>query len=227
MEESMEDNFMYKLPIQKCIEGVSVRELSDVELLAIIIGTGTKEKDVMDLSAWILKKWGGLNPISKLGLRELAGEKGIGFTKSVRLLAAFELGRRAISKIPFWAYLPTPLHVWEYLLPETAGLQREEFRVLVLNSKNMLIKKTLVSMGTITEAIVHPREVFRDAIKEGGCGIIVVHNHPSGVTDPSPQDINTTKRLIEAGKIIGIPLLDHIIVTDTSFFSMKENGIIP
>ena len=82
-------------------------------------------------------------------------------------------------------------------------------------------------MGTITEAIVHPREVFRDAIKEGGCGIIVVHNHPSGVTDPSPQDINTTKRLIEAGKIIGIPLLDHIIVTDTSFFSMKENGIIP
>jgi DNA repair protein RadC len=123
--------------------------------------------------------------------------------------------------------LSTPLAVWELLLPETAGLQKEEFRVLVINNKNMLIKKSVVSIGTITEAIVHPREVFRDAIREGGSGIIVTHNHPSGNPSPSKQDIETTMRLIEAGKIVGIPLVDHIILTDSTFYSMKENGYIP
>ena len=91
----------------------------------------------------------------------------------------------------------------------------------------MLIKKSVVSIGTITEAIVHPREVFRDAIREGGSGIIVTHNHPSGNPSPSKQDIETTRRLIEAGKIVGIPLVDHIILTDSTFYSMKENGYIP
>jgi len=88
----------------------------------------------------------------------------------------------------------------------------------------MLLKKIIVSIGTITEAIVHPREVFRDAIKEAGSGIIVTHNHPSGNASPSKQDIDTTKRLVEAGKIVGIPLLDHIILTNSSYYSMKENG---
>lgn len=217
----------YRLPIQKCIEGESVRELSDVELLAVILGTGTKEKDVLELSASVIKKHGGLTFISRCGLREIAAEKGIGLKKSVKILAAFELGKRAITGAPYMNQISTPLAVWELLLPETAGLQKEEFRVLVINNKNMLIKKSVVSIGTITEAIVHPREVFRDAIREGGSGIIVTHNHPSGNPAPSRQDIETTKRLIEAGKIVGIPLIDHIILTDSTFYSMKENGYIP
>ena len=217
----------YRLPIQKCIEGESVRELSDVELLAVILGTGTKEKDVLELSASVIKKHGGLTFISRCGLREIAAEKGIGLKKSVKILAAFELGKRAITGAPYMNQISTPLAVWELLLPETAGLQKEEFRVLVINNKNMLIKKSVVSIGTITEAIVHPREVFRDAIREGGSGIIVTHNHPSGNPVPSRQDIETTKRLIEAGKIVGIPLIDHIILTDSTFYSMKENGYIP
>lgn len=216
----------YRLPVQKCIDGVSVRELSDIELLAVILGTGIKEKDVLELSASIIKKTGGLTAISRCGLREIASERGIGLKKAVKIQAAFELGRRAITGAPYMTRISTPLAVWELLLPETAGLQKEEFRVLVINNKNMLIKKSIVSIGTITEAIVHPREVFRDAIREGGSGIIVTHNHPSGNPAPSRQDIETTKRLIEAGKIVGIPLVDHIILTDSTFYSMKENGYI-
>ncbi|HOP63790.1 MAG TPA: DNA repair protein RadC [Spirochaetota bacterium] len=220
-------NGKYRLPVQRCIEGESVNELSDIELLAVILGTGTKEKDVLQLSADLLKKTGGLTSISRSGLREIAMEKGIGLKKAVKLKAAFELGKRAITCAPYMNRISTPLAVWELLLPETAGLQKEEFRVLVINNKNMLIKKSIVSIGTITEAIVHPREVFRDAIREGGSGIIVAHNHPSGNTTPSKQDIETTKRLYEAGKIVGIPLVDHIILADSSYYSMKENGYIP
>ncbi len=216
----------YRLPVQRCIEGESVKDLSDIELLAVILGTGTSGRDVLELSASIIKKTGGLNAVSRCGLREIASEKGIGLKKAVKIQAAFELGRRAISCAPYMTQISTPLAVWELLLPETAGLQKEEFRVLVINNKNMLIKKSIVSVGTITEAIVHPREVFRDAIKEAGSGIIVTHNHPSGNPSPSRQDIETTRRLVEAGKIVGIPLVDHIILTDSSFYSMKENGYI-
>lgn len=217
----------YRLPVQKCIDGGSVKELSDIELLAVILGTGIKDKDVLELSASIIKKTGGLTAISRCGLREIAAEKGIGLKKAVKIQAAFELGRRAITGAPYMSQISTPLAAWELLLPETAGLQKEEFRVLVINNKNMLIKKSIVSIGTITEAIVHPREVFRDAIRENGSGIIVTHNHPSGNPAPSKQDIETTRRLIEAGKIVGIPLVDHIILTDSSYYSMKENGYIP
>jgi len=217
----------YRLPVQRCIEGDSVHDLSDIELLAVILGTGTKESDVLELSASLIKRSGGLTGVSRNGIREIASEKGIGLKKAVKIHAAFEIGRRVITERPDLKQINTPLAVWELLLPETAGLQKEEFRVLVINNKNMLIKKSVISIGTITEAIVHPREVFRDAIREGGSGIIVTHNHPSGVLSPSRQDIETTKRLIEAGKIVGIPVVDHIILTDTSFYSMKENGYIP
>jgi len=216
----------YKLPIQKCIDGTSLHELSDIELLAVIMGTGTKETDVLELSSRLLKNMGGLTAISRAGLREITSEKGIGLKKAVKIQAAFEMGRRAITDTTNITHINSPVAAWNLLLPEIAGLQKEEFRVLVLNNKNMLLKKIIVSIGTITESIVHPREVFRDAIREAGSGIIVAHNHPSGNTTPSKQDIDTTLRLIEVGKILGIPLLDHIIMTNLSYYSMKENGYI-
>jgi DNA repair protein RadC len=214
----------FKLPIQKCIDGGSVRELSDIELLAVIVGTGIKDIDVLEVSAKMLKNMGGLSAVSRAGLREIATEKGIGLKKAVKIQAAFEIGRRVITDKSDLKHISSPGAVWQLLLPEIACLNKEEFRVLVVNNKNMLLKKTVVSVGTITEAIVHPREVFRDAIRESGSGIIVTHNHPSGNAAPSKQDIETTKRLVEAGKIVGIPLLDHIIMTNSSYFSMKENG---
>lgn len=216
----------FKLPIQKCIDGQSVKDLSDTELLAVIVGTGIKNIDVLELSAKIIKNMGGLSAISKAGLREIAIEKGLGLKKAVKIQAAFEIGKRVITDVTDLKHISSPNAVWNLLLPEIACLQKEEFRVLVVNNKNMLLKKIIVSVGTITEAIVHPREVFRDAIKEAGSGIIVTHNHPSGNASPSKQDIDTTKRLVEAGKIVGIPLLDHIILTNASYYSMKENGYI-
>ena len=216
----------YKLPIQKCIGGTSLQDLSDIELIAIIMGTGTKDSDVLDLSSKLIKNMGGLSAISRAGLREISSEKGIGLKKAVKIQAAFEIGRRAITDTTNIKIISSPDAAWNLLLPEIAGLQKEEFRVLVLNNKNMLLKKIIVSVGTITESIVHPREVFRDAIRESGSGIIVTHNHPSGNTTPSKQDIDTTLRLIEVGKIIGIPLLDHIIMTNLSYYSMKEHGYI-
>lgn len=216
----------YKLPVQKCIDGESVRNLSDTELLAVIVGTGIKNIDVLELSAMMIKNMGGLSAVSKAGLREIASIKGFGLIKAVKIQAAFEIGRRVITDTSDLKHISSPASVWSLLLPEIACLQKEEFRVLVVNNKNMLLKKSIVSIGTITEAIVHPREVFRDAIKEAGSGIIVTHNHPSGNATPSRQDIETTKRLVEAGKIVGIPLLDHIILTNSSYYSMKENGYI-
>ncbi len=214
----------FKLPVQKCIDGESVKNLSDTELLAVIVGTGIKDIDVLELSAKMIKNMGGLSAVSKAGLREIAAEKGLGLKTAVKILVAFEIGRRVITDVTDLKHISSPNAVWNLLLPEIACLQKEEFRVLVVNNKNMLLKKIIVSIGTITEAIVHPREVFRDAIKEAGSGIIVTHNHPSGNASPSKQDIDTTKRLVEAGKIVGIPLLDHIILTNSSYYSMKENG---
>ncbi len=216
----------YRLPIQKCIDGAGVHELSDTELLAIIIGTGTRSIDVIDLAAQINKNMGGLSALSRSGLREIASIKGLGMIKAVKILASFEIGRRVITDTTALKNINSPSAVWNLLLPEIACSQKEEFRVLVVNNKNMLLKKSIVSIGTITEAIVHPREVFRDAIREAGSGIIVTHNHPSGNVTPSRQDIETTRRLAEAGKIVGIPLLDHIILTNLSFYSMKENGYL-
>ena len=216
----------YLLPVQKCLAGEDIRSLSDQELLAVIVGTGTKESDVVDLSQGILKRFGGLGGLAIAGIREIAQSRGIGLTKAVRIHTAFEMGRRVITRTVQTRHMDSPVAVWEFLLPQMACLQREEFRVLILNNKNSLMKNAMISAGTVSEAIVHPREVFRDAIRESGAAVIIAHNHPTGELSPSREDIHTTQRLVEAGKIVGIPVLDHVIITNTSYFSMKEGGYL-
>ncbi|HOT45929.1 MAG TPA: DNA repair protein RadC [Spirochaetota bacterium] len=216
----------YLLPVQKCQEGAEIRSLSDQELLAVMVGTGTRELDVVDLSTALLRSFGGLGGIASAGIRELARNKGIGFTKAVRIHAAFEMGRRVVAAPGLAGHLESPGAVWNLLLPQMACLDREEFRVLVLNNKNRLLKNAMVSAGTVSEAIVHPREVFRGAIREGGAAVIVAHNHPTGELTPSREDIQTTRRLAEAGNIVGIPLLDHVIITNVSYYSFKEGGYL-
>ncbi len=213
-----------QLPFEKLESGKKIQELSDADLLAILIGTGTKGADVISLSHKLIAKYGSLHSILHSGINEISRERGMGKKKTVKLKAAFELGKRAILEKPLSNTISSPRAVWELLLPETANLETEEFRVLSLNNKNKLVAKTVVSKGTINETLVHPREVFKDAIRESAAGIIVVHNHPSGNAEPSDQDIRTTERLQKAGVIIGIPLIDHIILTNTSFTSLKEEG---
>ena len=216
----------YLFPVEKCLAGDDIRELSDQELLAVIVGTGIRGHDVIELSQGMLRRFGGLSGLAGAGIREIAGTRGIGPSKAVRIHSAFEMGRRVITRPADTSRMDSPGAVWNLLLPRMAGLRQEEFRVLILNNKNNLLKNMTISMGTVSEAIVHPREVFRDAIRESGAAIIIAHNHPTGELSPSREDIATTRRLVEAGKIVGIPVLDHVIITNVAYFSFKEGGYL-
>jgi DNA repair protein RadC len=214
------------LPIQKCTAGGDIPSLSDIELLAVVIGTGMKGSGALDLAARLYSQFGGIAGIKDAGRRELASVRGIGMTKSIRILSAIELGRRIIGEKGTDTVIDSPSKVWNLFLPDIAGLKQEIFRALVLNNKNVLIKKSVISVGTISETIVHPREIFRDAIRESGSSLIIAHNHPSGVLTPSREDIEVTGRLVDAGKIIGIRLIDHVIMSDRSYLSMREERFI-
>jgi DNA repair protein RadC len=220
------ENFSHMLPVQRCIAGEDLRFFSDSDLLALIIGIGHKDMDVLDVSTGILKKFGGLQGIYNAGIRELTGSGGIGYVKAIRIRAAFEIGKRLITHQNSIHTVNSADHVWKLLRSEMTCLKQEEFRVLVLNNKNHLIKKCTVSVGTLSEAIIHPREVYREAIRESGSAIIVAHNHPSGVLVPSAQDIDATRRIKHAGEIIGIEMLDHIIIGHNAYLSLRESGYL-
>ena len=224
MEKKIID--LSRMPIQRGCNGEDIGSFSDSELLSVVLGTGSRNKNVVECAESGLRVFGGLKGMYHSGLRELSAHDGIGMIKAVRIQCAFEMGRRILSPLTDITHIETPKAVWLTLLPDIAGLQQEEFRVLVLNNKNRILKKIVVSVGTVSETIVHPREVFRDAIREGGSGVIIAHNHPSGILEPSKEDIFTTERIAEAGRIIGIPLLDHVILTDVAYFSLKEEGYI-
>ena len=156
----------HHLPIQKCIAGGSVQDLSDPELLAIILGTGTRTVDVLELASFMVKQFGGLQGIHGSGLREMAQKHGVGMKKAVRIHAAFELGRRLLSAQNSSPVIDSPERVWKLLQPEMAALKREEFRVFILNNKNSILKKSTVSVGTVSEALIHPREIRADGIDQ-------------------------------------------------------------
>lgn len=214
------------LPLQRCMAGEDIRRLSDGDLLSIVLGTGTASRNVVELAALLLVEFGGLQGIARSGVRELIRVPGIAQMRALRIHAAIEMGRRAMGSLPHNGSIDTPEKVWRLLLADLAGLQQEHFCILVLNHRNHLLKKSVISVGTVSEALVHPREVFRDAIKEGGSGIIVAHNHPTGELLPSKEDIRSTERLREAGEVVGITLLDHVIISSSAYFSLKEAGYI-
>jgi DNA repair protein RadC len=213
-------------PIQKCLSGQDIKSLSDSELLSILLGSGTKGLSVFEVADNMLKMHGCIARFQNMGIREIAKAEGIGPGKAVRILASIEFGRRSLTDAKSKEHLPMPSSVWEMLRAEVSGIEHEMFFSLVLDGKNRLLKKVIVSVGTIMETMVHPREVFRDAIRECGAAVIVAHNHPSGDVTPSKQDISSTMRLSEAGSIIGINLLDHVILSSSLFFSMKEGGYL-
>ncbi len=213
-----------EMPIQKCIAGMELDELSDSELLAIILQSGIKKMNVMEISTHILKEYSGFRGLYKTSLNELSKKKGIGKIKAIRILAALEIGRRILKKPENKINLKSPYYVWELLQYEIIGKRVEHFYVLILDNKNNCLKKSLISKGTVSETIAHPREIFLSGVKEGASSIIIAHNHPSGDVTPSRDDIVTTKRIYEAGRILGIPLVDHIIVTANNYFSFKEEG---
>lgn len=201
--------------------------LSNQELLAILIGSGTREESVMDLSNRILMHFEGVNLLSDATIEELTAIKGIGPAKGVSILAAIEIGKRINRYRPQERYVVrSPKDGADYVMEEMRGLHQEHFVVLFLNTKNQIIHRQTLFIGSLNASIVHPREIFREAVKRSSASIICVHNHPSGDPTPSKEDIHVTRRLVDSGKMIGIELLDHLIIGDRKFISLKEKGYL-
>jgi DNA repair protein RadC len=203
------------------------QSLSNHELIAILLRTGTKDESVLQLSNRLLTHFEGLRLLKGASLEEMTEIKGIGSAKAIQILAAVEIGRR-ISNLDYKDryVIRSPEDGAKYLMNDMRFLSQEHFVCLYLNTKNQVIHKQTIFIGSLNASIVHPREVFREALKRSAASIIAAHNHPSGDPAPSREDIEVTKRLVECGKIIGIDLLDHLIIGENKFVSLKEKGYL-
>lgn len=201
--------------------------LSDRELVAILIGSGVRGASAAELATELLSRTDG-------SLRRLAatlphGDRlsGVGPVSRARILAALELGRRMAREGPAErATIRGPRDVFELCAPALRDLPQEEFRVLLLNTQHAVLREVVVTRGTLDGSLVHPREVFRSAIAEGAAAIILLHNHPSGDPTPSPEDRSVTQQLAEAGKVVGIPVVDHVVIGDARYTSFVEAGLL-
>ena len=199
--------------------------LSNAELLAIILRTGSREQTALDLASRMLAEDGGLRFLAEATLEELSRFKGVGLAKAAQLKAALELGRRLASQAPeYRPVIRCPEDAANLVMEEMRYLDRETFRLICLNTKNQVVKVELVSQGSLNSSLVHPREVFKTAISRSAAALILVHNHPSGDPTPSPEDLEITRRLIEVGQLVGIEVLDHIVVGHHRYVSLKERG---
>jgi DNA repair protein RadC len=201
--------------------------LSDAELLAIIISSGTKGFSALDVGRSLLENFQSISNLAFCDISELKKIKGLGPARSVTLAAVFELAKR-LQTAPFAENksISSPEEVARYFIPRLQGEKKEKFYTLLLNSKNRVFREVLVSEGTLNNSIVHPREVFKIAISESAASIILLHNHPSGNAEPSKEDINVTRNLVDAGIIIDIKVLDHIIIAGNTFKSFLQLGLI-
>ena len=201
--------------------------LSDSELLAILINNGTRDKSAITLAREIIETSDGIRNLSNITVEELSKIKGIGLAKACRIISALELGRRVSVASEMQKFkISSPQDIGNVYMEDLRYKKKEIFRVVLLNTKNVIIGSKDISEGSLNASIVHPREVFLEAIKKSANKMILMHNHPSGDPTPSSEDINITKRLISAGQIVGIEILDHVIIGDGSFYSFKENGQI-
>ncbi|WP_010303582.1 RadC family protein [Kurthia senegalensis] len=206
---------------------VGARQLSNQELLAILLRTGVKEQSATQLASQLLNKFSHVTEIKDAVIEELTQVNGIGKVKAIELLAALEFGRRVYDRqVQNLTTIRSPEDAADFLMSDLSSLKQEHFVVLYLNVKNQIIHRQTVFIGSLTASIVHPREIFREAVKRSTASIICAHNHPSGNPSPSPEDIEVTKRIKKAGHILGIELLDHVIIGDEQFISLKEKGFM-
>ena len=208
------------------MEMLGASQLSDRELLAILLATGSREYSALELADQILRKQQGLQNLQDLSLDELMQQKGIGIAKASTIAAAVELGKRIwASASEYRPVISCSADAAKILTGRFRGLDREHFMVMLLNQKKALISVETISIGTLNASLAHPREVFKQAIKRSASALILVHNHPSGFCEPSEQDLLVTERLKEVGQIIGIDVIDHIIIGEDTYYSFCENQI--
>ena len=204
-----------------------VNALTDAELLAILIGSGTGKVTAVDLAKRLLVEHKSLRGIAGKSVADLKKFKGIGSARAVSIVSAFELGRllhaREDEKLDI---VRSPQDIAARYIPKLRDLKKEVFLVLLLNSANGIIKEVEISKGSLNASVVHPREVFKAAIDELAASIILLHNHPSGNSAPSSEDITITKQIVEAGKVLGMPVHDHIIIAGGTFTSFAEENLL-
>ena len=200
--------------------------LSAKELLQLILGRGVAGESVAITAQKLLSHFGSLQKLSEASIEELSSIKGIGLAKAAQIRAAFEIGRRLSTQAPSYKSkeLTDPEKVYRLIKSKLRDYHKEHFYIIALNSRNYSIAE--VSVGSLNASIVHPREVFAEAIKNKAASVVFAHNHPSGDPEPSEDDLLLTKKLVESGKILGIEVFDHIIVVKDDFFSFKNKGLI-
>lgn len=228
----MNEKKKYNLPIKDWPESDRPREklisqgadaLSDAELLAIMLRTGEGKTgaSALDHARALINKFGALEELEKAGINEICDLQGIGPAKAATIKAALALGRRLVAgKSSEVDRIQSPEDVFKRFRAKLGNLKKETFWALLLDMRGKIIREVKISEGTLTEALVHPREAFQLAVRESAARIIFVHNHPSGDPTPSPADLELTERLVEAGKLLGIPVLDHVVVCEESFRSV-------
>jgi DNA repair protein RadC len=200
--------------------------LSNAELLAILLRVGTPGENVIALSTRLLKEFGGLEGLTKAGFGDLAKIKGIGIAKTAQLKAALELGRRLLLTSPdARPQITSPADAANLLMLEMGSLEQENLRTILLDTKNRVLASPTVYIGNVNASIIRVSEIFREAVRTNATALIVAHNHPSGDPTPSPEDVQVTRSIVEAGLLLGIEVLDHLIIGHQCFISLKERGL--
>ena len=205
-----------------------VTTLTNSELMAIVLQSGSREESAIGLGQNIINMFDhGIQGLNDVTVEELTAVKGVGIAKACQITAAVELGRRVSKcKKNILGKINSPKTVVEFFQEELRHLNKEKFIVVFLNTKNLITSYEVVSVGSLSASIVHPREVFNRAIKKSAASIILIHNHPSGNPSPSREDEAITKRLCNVGEVVGIKILDHIIISEDGYFSFKEMDIL-
>jgi DNA repair protein RadC len=205
------------------LERLGAQALGDNELLAIVLGHGRARASALDLANALLGA-GGLPALVRATHEDLVRIEGIGRARAAQVLAAIELGRRTMTRgAPERPRLASPRAAAEYLLPQFGSRAVEHFGVLLLDTRHRVVRTSVLSIGTLDASIVHPREVFREATRAGAAAIVLFHNHPSGDPEPSVDDLELTERMVAAGVLMGIPVIDHVILAELRYWSLREH----
>ena len=209
------------------LQKLGAEALSAQEVLALILGRGISGESVMVTAQRLLSQFGSLKGVANASLEQLSGVKGIGLAKAAQIKAAFELAHRVegYSEAGDRPVVKTPENAASLVRSRLSGKKKEHFLALLLDTRSRLIKTAEISVGSLDTSIVHPREVFREAMLASAASVIFAHNHPSGTAEASEDDVKLTRRLVEAGEIVGIDVLDHVIIGGKSYLSMKREGL--
>jgi DNA repair protein RadC len=219
----MKDVAPYERPREK-LARVGAAGLGDNELLALVLGTGSRGRDALDLANQLLRSLGGLHGLVRADFAEMKRVAGVGPARGAQIVAALELGRRTLlRRVNDRPRLSTPLDLAHHLLPRYGALNVEHFGIVLLDTKHRVLRIKIVSIGSLDTTVVHPREVFREAAAASAAAIVLFHNHPSGDPTPSKDDLILTARMVRAGELMGIDVVDHLILADHCYYSLVES----